>query len=413
MRLKILLSLVPLSSLLLISSGCSQRPVAAESAAGHEAAPVEDRVAAVAVERRRLTSNLTLTAEFRPDHEVDVMAKVSGYLKAVNVDAGDRVKLGQVLATIEIPEMEDDIARNAAAITRSRAELTRANEEVKRAETARELTQISYTRLASVMEKKPGLVAQQEVDTVRNRDLIAQSQIAAAKSALAAAEQSVRILEAEAARLRTMKAYTSVLAPFTGLVTRRWAEPGGMIQAGVASQTAAMPVVRVAQIGVLRLILPVPESAVPQIRTGGRVEVRVPTLQRSFDGRVSRASGQIQPATRTMETQVDVQNPQGVLVPGMFAEAVLQLADRPDALSVPLDAIDRDKDNKPSVLAVSEAKVLERRPVVLGLETADFAEIREGLKEGDLVVTGSRSRFKPGQKVSVKVEAATAKGRGQ
>jgi RND family efflux transporter MFP subunit len=368
-----------------------------------------DRVAVAAVRRGPLRSDLRVTAEFQPDHELDVMAKVSGYLKKVEVDVGDRVRQGQLLATIEVPEMEDDIARTAAAIVRARSELARAAQEVKRAETSRELTQISYSRLASVMERKPGLVAQQELDSVRNRDLLAQSQIDTAKTSQTVAENSLRILEVEANRLQTLKAYTRVLAPFDGLVTKRYAETGGMIQAAVASQTQALPVVRVAQTGILRLIIPVPESVVPAIRRGAPVEVAVPTLRRSFQGRVARASGQIQPSTRTMETQVDVPNPQGLLVPGMFAEAVIGLDKRTDSLLLPAEAIDQGKDGKPTVLLVPASGILERRPISIGLETAETAEIRSGLSEGDQVVIGNRNRFQPGQKVEPRL--ASAEGR--
>ena len=352
--------------------------------------------------RSPLTSELALTAEFRPYQEVDVMAKVSGYLEKIEVDVGDRVRHGQLLATIEVPEMKDELAKNTAAITRSQAELTRAGQEVNRAQTAREMTELSYSRLAAVMEKRPGLVAQQEIDTVHNRDLLAQSQIATAQSTLSATEQSVKMLEAESSRLRTLETYTRVTSPFDGVVTKRFADTGAMIQAGASSQ--AKPIVRIAQSHVLRLIVPVPESVVPRLRVGAQIAVRVEALARTFTGRIARLSNQIQTATRTMETEVDVPNPTGVLVPGMFAQALLRLEDRPDALSVPVDAVDRGNDES-AVMVVNADSALERRTVILGLETPDRVEVKSGLKEGDLVVVGNRSQLKAGQKVD-------AKGRG-
>lgn len=344
-----------------------------------------------------MISDVTLTAEFRPDQEVDVMAKTSGYLAKIEVDVGDRVRSGQLLATIEVPEMQDDLTKNAAAITRSQAELERARQEVARAQTAQEMTALSYSRLAAVLEKRPGLVARQEIDTVRNRDLIAQSQIATTKSTLAAAEQSVKMLEAEAARLHTLQSFTRVAAPFDGVVTRRYADTGAMIQAGTSSQ--AKPVVRIAQTRTVRLILPVPESVVPKLRAGMPVEVHVTSLDRVFSGRIARFSNQIQTNTRTMETEVDVANPTGVLVPGMFAEARLRLEDRREALSIPVEAVDHDG-RESSVLALDAQGVISRRPVVLGLETPDRVEIKSGLAEGDLVVLGNRSQFRAGQKVA-------------
>ena len=126
--------------------------------------------------------------------------------------------------------------------------------------------------------------------------------------------------------MKTLIEYTRVTAPFAGVITKRYADTGSMIQAGTASQTQAMPVVRLSENSLLRLILPVPESAVPTVHIGQPVEVRVPTLNRSFPGRVARFTGKISSSTRTMETEVDVPNPNLVLMPGMYAEVDLTLA---------------------------------------------------------------------------------------
>jgi len=249
------------------------------------------------------------------------------------------------------------------------------------------------------LDKRPGLVAQPDIDTVRNQDLVAQSQIESAKAALATTEQSVRILEAETARIKTLQSYTRITAPFGGLVTKRYADNGAMIQAGTSSQTQARPLVRIAQTNTLRLILPVPESVVPRLRLGGPVEVSVEALNQTLTGRIARFSGQIQTSTRTMETEVDVPNPKGTLVPGMFAQARLRMDERHGKISVPVDAVDRENAHT-TVLAVTQAGTLERRTVALGLETSDRVEIKSGLAEGELVVMGNRSQFKPGQKVS-------------
>ena len=386
----------------LFHTACSRSPgePAPKVLAGSPAALT--RVAVEPVRRLTLTNELPLTAEFRPYQEVDVMAKVSGYLKKIEVDVGDRVSTGQLLATLEVPEMEDDLAKNAVTITRSQAELERASQELKRAETVREMTQLSYSRLSSVVERRPGLVAQQEIDSIRNRDLVAQAQIAAAKAALGAAEQSVRMNQADTTRLKTLQSYTRITSPFDGIVTKRYADTGAMIQAGTSSHTQAMPLVRIAEIRVLRLILPVPESIVPRLRIGGPVQVRVESLGRNLTGRIARFSGQIQTATRTMETEVDVPNPQGVLVPGMFAEALLRLDERSAALSIPVDAVDHEKADASSVLIVNKDGILEHRMIVTGLETPERVEVKSGLAEGDLVVVGNRSQYKPGQKVDPK-----------
>ena len=151
-----------------------------------------------------LSRNVVLTAEFKPFQEIDVLAKVAGYVKQINVDAGDRVKQGQLLAVLEIPEMESDIVRAQAALDRSRAEVARARDELQRAQAAHDMNHLAYTRLDSVSKTRPGLVAQQEIDDAHSRDLQGEAQIAAATSALTAAEEQVRVSEAEQARIKTM-----------------------------------------------------------------------------------------------------------------------------------------------------------------------------------------------------------------
>ena len=159
----------------------------------------------------------------------------------------------------------------------------------------------------------------------RARTWSAEAQVAAAKSALAAAEEQVNVNSADTQKVKTLMEYTRVTAPFAGVITKRYADTGSMIQAGTASQTQAMPVVRLSENSLLRLILPVPESAVPTVHIGQQVEVRVPTLNRSFPGRVARFADKLSPATRTMDTEVDVPNPSLVLMPGMYAEVDLTL----------------------------------------------------------------------------------------
>ena len=153
-----------------------------------------------------LSRGLVLTAEFKPYQEVDVMAKVSGYIKEINVDVGDRVKQGQLLATLEIPEMTDDLRRADAAVVRAKAEVTRAQDEQRRAESVHSIAHLSFQRLSTVAEKKPGLVAQQEIDEAQSRDLVTEAQVAAAKSALVAAQEQVNVNSADTQKVLAIPA---------------------------------------------------------------------------------------------------------------------------------------------------------------------------------------------------------------
>ncbi len=166
-------------------------------------------MAVVKATRADLSSDLVLTAEFEPFQEIDVMAKVSGYIREIKVDIGDRVQEGQLLATLEIPEMQDDLTRAAAAIEEATAELATARDELQRAESAHDMAHLSYSRILDVSKREPGLVPQQEVDEVHSRDLVAEAQVSGAKSHITACEQRIRVSQAEQARFKTLYQYAS------------------------------------------------------------------------------------------------------------------------------------------------------------------------------------------------------------
>ena len=362
-----------------------------------------------------LSRDLSLTAELRPFQEIDVMAKVSGYVKTIHVDIGDRVKKGQLLAVLEVPEMADDLAVGKATMKRSEADAAKAGDELRRAQTAHDIAHLSFTRLFQVASQKPGLVAQQEIDDARSKDLAAEAQVAAARSGLDSANEQIRVNQAALGRIKTMLDYARVIAPFDGVVTKRYADTGSMIQAGTASQTQAMPLVRLSENSLLRLIVPVPESAVPTIHFGQQVEVRVPTINRTFSGKVARFASKLSASTRTMDTEIDVPNPKMVMVPGMYAEVRLNLDYRNKVLAIPVTAVDLvggDVSSQPKggangssgrVMVVTAGNRIEIRTVSLGLETANNVEVLSGLKEGDLVVIGERSILQTGQEVQPKV----------
>ena len=232
-----------------------------------------------------LSHGLVLTAEFKPYQEVDVMAKVAGYVKEINVDVGDRVSQGQLLATLEIPEMADDLRRADAAVVRARAEVARAQDEQRRAESAHDIAHLSFQRIFAGVgeEARPGRAAgdrRRPEQGPGRRSAGLRGQI---RPGCRAASRCTST-SADMQKVKTLMDYTRVTAPFAGVITKRYADTGSMIQAGTASQTQAMPLVRLSENSLLRLILPVPESAVPTVHIGQQVEVRVPTLNRSFPG---------------------------------------------------------------------------------------------------------------------------------
>jgi len=359
-------------------------------------------VAAAKVLRTDLTRALAVTAEFRPYQVIDVHAKVSGYVKRIYVDVGDRVKEGQLIAVLEIPELQDDVQTAEASVSKSQEEIRRAQADLERTQSAHEVEHLASSRLVDVSKTRPGLVAQQEVDDAVGRDRVAEAQVATAKATLLTADQQLRVAQADRERVRTLFAYAQIKAPFVGVITKRYADTGSMIQSGISSQTQSMPLVTLAQDNLLRLVIPVPESAVSRIRLGSPVEVSVSTLGKKFEGKVARFADQVDMATRTMHTEVDVPNPKGELVPGMYASASLVLNNERNALAVPVQALTRAEDGI-TVLLIDKNNKLEERPVKIGVEAPDQVEILSGLAEGDLVVIGNRSQLQPGMAVQPKV----------
>ena len=357
------------------------------------------------VERVDLAQELQLAAEFRPYQEIDVHAKVPGYLKSITVDVGDRVKAGQLLATLEAPEWSEQLLQATAVEKRSELDVARAKGEVRRAEAAHHLRKISYERLASVAKAKPELIAQAEIEDAQGRLHEAEAQLATAQAALASVEQQVRVAGAGRGQVNTMMRYLNITAPFSGVITKRYADLGAMVPAGTSS--SALPVVRLSQVDRLRLVLPVPESVVPRVRIDAPVEVRVDTLGRVFQGKVSRITGRLETSTRTMETEIDVANPGGVLKPGMYAYANVTLSQRPETLALPVQAIANsaasgEEAGRRTVLVVGSGGAVASRKIQTGMETPDRVEVLEGLNEGDMVIVAA-SGIKPGQRVTPRV----------
>ena len=387
----------------LLLAGCSRTP----AAASNQSAAAPTVVGVAKLTRQDLNSALKISAEFRAFQEIDIHAKVSGYVKKINVDVGDRVKEGQLLATLEIPELQNEVAEAQAEVSHSESEIKRAQGELARSNASHEVAHLAYTRLKSAAEKMPNLVAQQEVDDAQGRDLVAEAQVDAAKAALAASEQQLEVSKASLEKTQSMFAYAQITAPFTGVITKRYADTGAMLPAGTNSSTTSMPLVRLSQNNLLRLIIPVPESAVPKVRLGTPVEIRVPVLNKTFQGMVARFADRLDMATRTMDTEIDVPNPQLELVPGMFAEASISLDQKKDVLTIPVQALNRQADQT-TVLRVSPGNQIENVPVTLGLQTPSQAEVLSGLKEGDMVVVSGQNQLRPGQKVEPKITVEPA-----
>lgn len=351
-----------------------------------------------------LENDLVLSAEFRPYQEVDVMAKIAGYVKSIGVDIGDHVRHNAVLATLEVPEVQDDVAKAKAGVAAAEANIVTAQAAIQRAQAGANIASISFRRIQDVAARDKGLVPRQEIDVAQARELEASAQLASANSSLKAAEQNKMQAQSEYQRALAMLQYATIRAPFDGVVTKRYANTGAMIQAGTSSQSQAMPVVKLAQNDVLRLVLPVPVSDVAEVKTGQLVDVSVGSVNRKLQGKVTRYADSVQMATRTMDTEVDVPNSDGSLVPGMYAEVHLHLAARPNVLSVPLDAVDGLGTSVQQAYVVRSG-VVHLVTVKAGLQTPSRVEILSGLQGGDKVIVGRHTGLSDGLKVDAQPAA--------
>ncbi len=354
------------------------------------------------VVRKSLGRQITLSSELVPFQEIDVYAKESGYVKKLLVDYGTRVKAGQVMAILEIPELEAQLQEDQAEIRNAINQVSRAQHELYRYQAQYKALHLRYTRLNEVSESQPGIVAQQEVDDAQGKDVAASSQVDAGQAAFEASQSQLSVTKAKLVHDQSLFDYSRITAPFSGIVTERYANLGTLVQAGTGSSTQAIPIVRLSQDDLFRLVIPVPESYVRYIRVGDHVDVRVPSLNRTFPGKVARFSVDVKEETRTMHTEVDVSNNDRVLMPGLYADADLTLEHKEDIPSVPLQAVNHEGD-KTTVFVVNANSEIEDRPVSLGIQTASDAEVVAGLSEGELVVVSDRSALKPGEKVHPQV----------
>lgn len=375
--------------------GCRNgRQADAEDAAHAPTAPV------VKVVRRNLSNTLEIASEFQPLQQIEVYAKVSGYIQKLYVDWGTHVKQGQLLAELEIPELQQQLQQDEASARRSDQDLSRAREELNRAQSAYTVAHLTYSRLADVQKARPELVAQEEIDTAQGKDQEASADVSSAKDAVAAAEQGILAARAALGKDQAMFGYARITAPFDGVVTQVYAYTGALLPAGTSSNKGDLALCQLSQNEILRLVIPVPERAVDDLHLGDGVDIEVSGANKSFTGKLVRFSDQIDTQTRTMHTEVQVANANYLLVPGMYASVKIPLRSASNVLSVPVQAVESSGSGSGTVFLVNAANRVEQREVKLGIQTATAAEVLSGLQENDTVIFGEQNQFKVGELVS-------------
>ncbi|HVN91739.1 MAG TPA: efflux RND transporter periplasmic adaptor subunit [Candidatus Binataceae bacterium] len=357
------LVIIPLCLTLMLMAIACEKPAAQRSRATSTA----PSVSVVHPSRGTVSRTITLPGDLAGFYQSALYSKVTGYLKSIYVDKGDAVKAGQVLAVIEVPELDQQLTR------------ARTNLEVQR---------ITYERLEGVWKSDPRLVARQDVDIAKGKFDEARANVD---------------------ELMAMDSYRRIIAPFDGVITERFVDPGALIHAGGQQSVAApmqgaarpggsaAPVVSVARLDKLRVYVYVPQGQVSAIRAGMPATIEVQGLHgKRFEGTVVRFAHSLDLATRTMLTEVDLDNPKNELFPGMYAQVTLMLEDHADALRVPASALGGADRNK--VLVVKDGRIAEV-PVGVGIVDDHYAEITSGLTNTALVVAAFNNNWSDGEPV--------------
>jgi RND family efflux transporter MFP subunit len=257
-------------------------------------------------------ASLTLPATVSAWEQTPVYAQVAGYMDRMRVDIGSRVRKGDEMAHIAVPELQQSLAD-------AKARLDEAQASELQAEQSNDLKQLSYQRLTQVRKSDPDFVAQQDVDTASTESQLAHG-------ALQRAKASVGSARAQIGRLEALLQYSTIRAPFNGIVTQRSVNPGNLIQNSSSSNTGALPLFTVSRTDVVRIFLAIPEQEVSFVDRGKPVTIQLDALPgHVFSGTITRFAGALDPQSRTMRAEIDLPNPKGVLKAGMFGSATIRL----------------------------------------------------------------------------------------
>jgi len=363
----------------------------------HAAEAPSAKVAVAA--RGDIAHTLSLAGQFQPYQVVDVHPKVTGFMVKINVDIGDKVRKGQTLAVLEVPELNAQLKGTVFEVQRAKDDLLRTQHEIKRAEAVHSALHAYYERLLETSKAQPGLIAQQELDDAESKDLSSESQVDAAKAAAAAAEQHTEVAHSDNDRVQALKNYTNVVAPLDGVIVWRYADTGALIQSGTNSNEQDIPIVRLSQSSLLRLRMPIPENDVQFVHLGDPMQVRVDAIGRSFTGKIVRFTRDVNFETRTMETEIDVDNQDLSISPGMYANTQMQLARASNVTTIPVEALVL-KENREEVYSLDAGNRVRIRNVEVGLRGSKLAEIKNGLEPGDRVILGGQENYTEGEQVS-------------
>lgn len=369
-----------------------QRNEAMLAAEADSAAKELPAVTVIGVERSAASGTLVLPGNIEAVTEAPVLARASGYIKRRYVDIGDRVKAGQLLAEIEAPEVDQQVNQARATLDQARAALEQANANVLQGRAQEQLAQVTAERWKALQAK--GVVSRQENDTYQSQSTAAQANVSALEKAVTAAQSNIAAAQANLSRLTELQSYMSVRAPFAGVITVRNVDVGALVS------EANTLLFRIAQNDRLRIYVNVPQSEADSVHVGQTARLLISDLSaHPFTGSVTRTSNSLDPATRTLLTEVQVSNSDGRLLPGMYAQVDLTTPRKNPPLLIPGDTL-VVRGNGPQVGVVGPDHVVHFQRLQLGRDYGDKIEVLSGLEAGQQVVVNPGDTVQEGVKVN-------------
>jgi RND family efflux transporter MFP subunit len=365
-----------------------QLQLIAEADTQKEALP---EVSFVPVTRASVTGNLILPGSIQAVTEAPVLARAEGFVIKRYVDIGDRVAPGQLLAEIEAPDLDQQVRQAQASLQQARADLERATAALEQGQANESLAKVTAGRWENLTRQ--GIASRQENDQYQAQFQAQVANVRALDRAVAAAKSSIEAAEANVARFTDLKSYLKVKAPFAGVITLRNVDVGALVNSGNTL------LFRIAQTNPLRTYLNVPQSSASDVRVGQVAILSTSDLpERKFPGKVARTANALDPSTRTLLVEIHVANPDGKLMPGMYAQVDLNLPRKDPPLLMPSDTlVVRPEGTLVAVLGPENVVHFQR--ITVGRDFGDRIEALSGLTEGQKVIVNPNDSVQEGVKV--------------
>jgi RND family efflux transporter MFP subunit len=364
-------------------------------AAVREAPATHPVVTLIQAKRGEPTSELLLPGNIEPLYSANLYARIDGYLDRRNVDIGAKVKAGQILAVISAPEVDQQLLQSRATLAQSEAALQQARAALEQAKANAELARLTRERDIPLGQQRA--ISQQIVDGAVQAYDARVADVSAATANITAAEANVTANRANVSRLQQMQGFERIVAPFDGVITQRNVERGDLVNTG--SSGASKPLFSIAQSGTLRIQVDVPQSEAVNIQDGEKAAVDVKErLGRAYTGTVIRNAGALNNAARTMLTEVQVDNSDGSLLPGMYAQVKFTLPEQRTSLIIPTSSLVVDHSGM-HVVTVAANHTVHFVPVTIGKDMGKEVEILNGLQGSEPLVSSPSDLLNEGDHV--------------